>query len=257
LDTVFENFKKINLFELFTAPVAEVFMGFVARQQYLAGKIVEQELRHEGEIAESTLRLLYENRVKVLWLASKKDIDTFQQYREYKVGREKMFADYFQQNLTGTEMGKRFFEQIEQDFDVIMRSEGVEDYDLSVEKGDAFEKTVREMADELGGDETLFYVSIYKRTSDIVHGNWRILERYHLERSLNPVHNGRMRYSRSKDKYAGLLPAYAGLLLSFNLLIKFFDENPAILSGNKRLYNSCKSYYSKLIDRYLDQFKRE
>lgn len=71
LTSHFETFKQIDLLSFFNINVTEVIMGFISRQQYLFEKVIEQEERHEGEIAESTLRLLYENRLKFLWLITR------------------------------------------------------------------------------------------------------------------------------------------------------------------------------------------
>ncbi|RZK00019.1 MAG: hypothetical protein EOO46_21345, partial [Flavobacterium sp.] len=104
LSSHFESFKRIDLLSLFDVYVAEVIMGFVSRQQYLFEKVIEQEERHEGEIAESTLRLLYENRLKLLWLITKQDVEAITQFREYKVGRENLFVENFKsriENLSG------------------------------------------------------------------------------------------------------------------------------------------------------------
>jgi len=34
------------------------------------------------------------------------------------------------------------------------------------------------------------YEIFFRRLSDIVHGTWRSLERYHLQKCLNPLHGG-------------------------------------------------------------------
>ncbi|RYZ21006.1 MAG: hypothetical protein EOO10_22745 [Chitinophagaceae bacterium] len=136
----------------------------------------------------------------------------------------------------------------------MMRQEGVEDYKLGVEKEDAFEKSIKDMADDIGGNEPMFYFTVYKRTSDIIHGNWRIIERYHLERSINPAHDGLLRYSSKKEKFAGLLPSYLALMLSVDLLIKFFEIHSQFQEQNKRLYSSLIRMYRTLSSAYLKEF---
>jgi hypothetical protein len=254
LDTHFSEFKKINLFGHFNRYVAEVFMGFISRVNYLAVKIVEQEERHEGEIAESTLRLLYESRVKFLWLNQVQDLQAIKQFREYKVGREKLFLDYLQEKGKDHESFDSAFEKIKEVFNQYRRSEGVDEYKLAIEKGDAFEKTVADMAKELGEDEEMMYYIIYKRTSDVIHSNWRIVENYHLERSLNPAQDNLLRYSESRNTYAGLLPSYIGLMLAISSLIKFLEYYEELLKENKKIYNSLKRFHSMLNKKYYKQF---
>ncbi|MCA1480764.1 DUF5677 domain-containing protein, partial [Bradyrhizobium sp. NBAIM08] len=188
LNRYFEGIKKIELIDVFSRSVAEIMMGFIARQQYLFQKVIEQEERHEGEIAESTLRLLYENRLKFLWLITKKDGKALKQYREYKVGREAYFVEYMKGVTQKKKKQDNRLNQMSDQLKEAMQSEGIDEYKLAIEKGDAFELNIGQLAADLGDDESIIYTSIYKRTSDIIHGNWRILEKYHLEKSINPAH---------------------------------------------------------------------
>jgi hypothetical protein len=248
------EFKKIDLLKYIHRYVGEVFMGFIGRLHYLTIKIIEQEERHEGEIAEGTLRLLYENRVKFLWLNKQQDFKSMQTYREYKVGREKEFLDYIKERVKANPDLNLKTESIEHIIKQYMQSEGVDDYKLGNEKGDAFEKTVKDMADDLGDDEAIQYFAIYKRTSDIVHGNWRIVEKYHLVRSLNPAQDNLLRYKSSKNSFAGFLPSYLAMLISTDALIKFIELYEPILNDNKKLYNTLKKFHSKLNKMYLEEF---
>lgn len=254
LSSHFETFKEIDLFSFFNINVAEVFMGFISRQQYLFEKVIEQEKRHEGEIAESTLRLLYENRLKFLWLITKQDVEAIKQFREYKVGRENLFVEHFKSQLENFEGFDEYYKELQVQLTNVMKQESVEDYQMGVEKGDAFEKSIKDMADDIGGNEPIFYFSVYKRTSDIIHGNWRIIERYHLERSINTAHDGLLRYSSEKEKYAGLLPSYLALMLSIDTLVKFFEIHPEILKENKKLNTTLIKLYNTLSSAYLKEF---
>ncbi len=257
LSSCYDDFKKIDLLEFFDVHVAEVIMGFISRQQYLFEKVIEQEERHEGEIAEATLRLLYENRVKFLWLITKQDLEAIKQFREYRAGRENLFLQHFMSLAEGRDDASGMVVKQQEELRRIMQEEGVEDYKLSTEKGDAFEKNLKTMADELGGDEPTKYFLVYKRTSDVIHGNWRIIERYHLERSINPAHDGLLRYSSNKEKLAGLLPSYISLLLSADLLVQFFDIHPTIKEKNKKLYRSFSRMHVSLWSAYLKEFGSE
>lgn len=248
------KFKEIDLLNYFNKYVAEVFMGFVSRMHYLSIKIIEQEERHEGEIAESTLRLLYETRLKFLWLNKIQDVQTIKQFREYKIGREKLFLDYLEKNGKEHPDFDSAFNRIKELFQQDMQAEGVDDYKLAIEKGDSFEKSIKEMADDLGEDEAMMYFIIYKRTSDIIHGNWRVIENYHLERSLNPAQDNLLRYRSSNNTYAGLLPSYLGLMLSTSALIKFIEFYDSFANENKQVYNSLKRFYTNLNKKYAKTF---
>lgn len=254
LNRYFEGIKKIELIDVFSRGVAEIMMGFIARQQYLFQKVIEQEERHEGEIAESTLRLLYENRLKFLWLITKKDGKALKQYREYKVGREAYFVEYMKGLTQKKKKQDNRLNQMSDQLKEAMQSEGIDEYKLAIEKGDAFELNIGQLAADLGDDEPIIYTSIYKRTSDIIHGNWRILEKYHLEKSINPAHDGLLRYSTTNDKHAGLLPSYLALLLSCSFLIKFLELHPTMLNKTKVLYKRIVALNEKLNEEFIVQF---
>lgn len=253
-DVNLSEFKKIDLLKYIHRYVGEVFMGFIGRLHYLTIKIIEQEERHEGEIAEGTLRLLYENRVKFLWLNKQQDFESIQTYREYKVGREKEFLDYLKERIKANPDLNLKTEAIEETLKRFMQNEGVDEYKLANEKGDAFEKKVKDMADDLGDDEALQYFAIYKRTSDVVHGNWRIVEKFHLERSLNPAQDNLLRYKSSKNSFAGFLPSYLAMLVSTDALIKFIETYEPILKDYKKLYGTLKKFHTKLNKMYLNEF---
>ncbi len=250
----FEDFKKIDLLRYLTLGVAEIFMGFVGRQQYLFEKVIEQEERHEGEIAESTLRLLYENRLKCIWLITKKEVEALKQFREYRVGREALFFEHFKEQAAGKEQFESLYQKLSEQLNSVMKEEGIEENQIAIEKGDAFEKNIKEMADDIGGHEPLLYFTVYKRSSDIIHGNWRILERYHLEKSINPAHNGLLRYSTTSEKFAGQLPSFLALIFSTGFLIKFLELHEDILKDNKKLYKALTKFEIDLNKKYLKEF---
>ncbi len=254
LDNYFIEFKKIDLRNYLNRYVAEVFMGFIARIHYLAVKIVEQEERHEGEIAEATLRILFESRLKFLWMNYSQDLEVIKQFREYKVGREKLFMDFLQSKIDeNPDLGNQM-DKINKTFEAYKLNEGVDENNVAIEKGDAFGVTVQKMAEDLGQDEENSYFFVYKRTSDIIHGNWRIIEKYHLDKSLNPAQHSQLRYATTKNTYAGNLPSLLGITLATSSLIKFFEFNEPILKENKKLYNSLKRFHTTLNKKYLKMF---
>lgn len=182
------------------------------------------------------------------------DVEVIKQFREYKVGREKLFLDFLQEKGKDHPDFEDAMDEIKGLFGHYMRSEGMDDNRIAVEKGDAFEKSILEMARDLGEDEEMMYTIIYKRTSDIIHGNWRVIEKYHLERSLNPAQDNSLRYRTTNNTYAGLLPSFLGLILATRGLMKFLELYEPIRKKNKKVYNSLLRYYRSLNSKYLELF---
>ncbi len=254
----FDQFKAIPLLDYFNRYIAEVIMGFVGRINYLSTKIVEQEQRHEGEIAEMTLRVLYETQVKFLWLFKKQDTEALQNYRNYMVGREKHMLDVFKgrfhDNKPHTE---RVFNELQSDLEKIAKQEGVDEFAINTERGDAFEKNLNKLAEDLDDQQVKMYDLIYKRTSDIIHSNWRCLYRYHLERSLNPTHSNLLRYSSSSNTFAGLLPSFIGLIISVRALLSFFEYYAPLKADYRALYRKLFLFHETLLQKYLNMFSPE
>ena len=103
---------------------------------------------------------------------------TYSPFRVYKVGREKLFLDHLEEGAASANDPNIDLQDVRDEFKRLMRSEGVDHNSLAVEKGDAMENSVKSMADELGELEPEYYFIIYKRTSDVIHGNWRVVEKY-------------------------------------------------------------------------------
>ena len=232
------EFRKIQLFEILKRPFAEITMGFINRSMYLTIQVIELVESHKGEIAEAVLRMLYECRLKFLWLLHQNDMEFFKRFREYSSGREKLFYDKLT-NISDSEL----ISDYKQEMNFKLNQEGFSAHEIATERGDDFEIGVDKMANELGEQERFHYDFVYKRTSDIIHGNWRTIEKYHLIRSNNPMHDRLLYYNHNNNKFSGLLPTFLALMFGSEMIYKlmenfeFFAEEKADLLSNLKLYN--------------------
>lgn len=249
-----DRFKEINLFIYLSRPIAEVLMGFISRISSLSIDVINLVENHRGEIAEATLRMIYESRVKFLWLIKKQDPNLIYRFREYKIGREKLFRDKIKEKANISEDTEEIVNALEGEYQKVLKSEGVDDYYIGTERGDVFEIDLAKMTDDLGEDERMLYDIIYKRTSDIVHGNWRVIEKYHLDRSLNPMHNGLLFYNNNNNKFAGALPAFLALILATDTLLKFLDSHDEIKKNYCSLFNEIINLNKIIREKYMSEY---
>jgi len=244
-----EEFKEIPLFTVLDRPFAEIIMGFVNRSIYLTAQVIELVELHKGEIAEAVLRMLYESRLKFLWLLNKKDIILFKRFREYSSGREKLFHEKLISQSDSKDISK-----YKEEMDQKLRQEGFSDFEIATERGDEFEIGVDKMASELGESERLLYDSVYKRTSDIIHGNWRVIEKYHLTRSENPLHDSLLFYNQTTNKFSGLYPTYTALMFGSEIIYKFMETIDDIFEDENELYLKIRDYNEKIKRIYVNDY---
>ena len=83
-----------------------------------------------------------------------------------------------------------------------IKEAGVRDINVATERGDIFDLRIDQMAEEVWGKDNQYYF-LYKRTSDVVHGQWRVIAKYHLAKSFNPMHNGLYWYNDNENHYCG------------------------------------------------------
>lgn len=253
------EFRDIQLFAAMNRPIAEIIMGFVNRTIYitiyLTTEVVELVESHKGEIAEAVLRMLYECRLKFLWLLKKRDVKLFQRFREYSSGREKFFYDKICQLSDKEDYSQKdTISEFKKALDSKLNQEGLSAYEIATERGDVFEIGIDKMADEIGVLERHLYDYVYKRTSDIVHGNWRIMEKYHLTRSDNPMHDRLLYYNLCNNKFSGLLPAFTALMFGSELIYKLMEEFPEVFKENAVILHNLKAFNYKVKTKFTEEY---
>ncbi|MBE9467494.1 MAG: hypothetical protein IMY72_04115 [Bacteroidetes bacterium] len=241
--------KSINLLLVWDRYVAEIIMGFINRTIYLTLETVELVELHKGEIAEAVLRLLYECRLKFLWLVEKNDNELLQRFREYSSGREKLFLDKYSEKADPKNIKK-----LKSFVDKTLEDEGLENHEVAIERGDVFEKGIDKLASDLGDNERYLYDVIYKRTSDIIHGNWRILTKYHLVRSGNPMHNKLLDYNEIDNKFCGMLPALTSLMLGSQAILKILRVINKSSDEHSDLLKRTEEFYEKVSEELMYKY---
>ena len=242
--TLFSEVKKINLLEFYNPFIAEVNMGFIARIGNLSIDTEDLVKIHKGEIAEMVFRVTLETFIVGSWLLTKQDIELHKRFRDFSTGRQRFFGEQILQKAPNDLMKKEAKSIID---DAIAES-GKREIDVATEKGDVFDINIMQMSNEVWGEENIYYF-LYKRSSEVTHGRWEIIAKYHLAKSYNPAHNGLYFYNDNPNRFAGLIPAFFSLILAIDFLIRILNE---INDERYKLLNEkLNNYYDKIYKQYM------
>jgi hypothetical protein len=216
---IYSQFKEMNLLAIYPKFIAEVNMGFVARVCNLSLEAVDFVKTHKGEIAEMVFRTTLETFIVGSWLLKRKDIELHKRFREYSTGRERFFGQQIAGKATTEEMKKEASKMINN----AIKEAGVREIDVATERGDIFNLRIDQMADEVWGSDNHYYF-LYKRSSEVIHGHWRVIAKYHLAKSHNPMQNGLYWYNENPNRFAGLIPAFISLQIATEFLINIVSD---------------------------------
>ena len=212
--SLYKSFKKINYLLYDHEYVAEVKMGFIARVSDLGIDVVGLLKKHKGEIAELVIRTQLESLIVGAWLLKRNDIEQYTRFREFSAGKQKYFSDWFKKRATSPEME----EQADKIASSALKDAGLNSRDVAIERGEAFDLNIAQMAEEVFGKDNIYYV-LYKRGSEVIHGHWRVMAKYHLSKSIMPTHNNLRKYNENPNKYAGVVPAFSALIISTDFIM--------------------------------------
>jgi hypothetical protein len=252
LKELYSEFKKINLLSIYPTFIAEVNMGFIARICNLTFDVVDLVKSHKCEIAEIVFRTTLESFIVGSWLSTRKDVELHKRFRDFSTGRNKFFG----QKIIEKAVDAKVKEGAEKMIADEIKEAGVRDVNVATERGDIFDLRIDQMAEEVWGKDNQYYF-LYKRTSDVVHGQWRVIAKYHLAKSFNPMHNGLYWYNDNENHFAGLIPAFCCLPLASNFLIRIledFEDNDVkelkdkLMDIENRIWDQYMIYYKKYIE---------
>jgi len=168
--------------------VSDVAMGLTCRIWRFMHHIVEASGAGNGEIAEMAARCQWDSVVTLEWLIERNDPKLFLQYRIYSAGKTKATLERFRAD-SETYGGDELKEKIEPKLiREIQEGVGIWEQLVNEERGGWSKETTYDMANDVS--KLHEYEIYFRRLSDIVHGTWRALERYHLRKCLNPLHAG-------------------------------------------------------------------
>jgi len=244
---LYYEFRELNLLSVYPKFIAEINMGFTSRICDLTIDVVELIKIHKGEIAELATRTTFESFIVGSWLMKRKDVNLHKRFRDFSTGRERFFGEKlleFAPDGTIKNEAKKII-------DDAIREAGVRHIDVASERGDIFDLRIDQMADEVWGNENKYYF-LYKRSSEVTHGHWSSIAKYHLAKSFNPMHNGLYWYNENENRFIGLVPAFMCLdiAVEFMRTILIDIQSEDIIELDTKL----EEFKEKLMDSYMTYF---
>ena len=185
---IYKEFRDINLLLTYVRPIAEVNMGLIARICDLTIDIVELIESHKSEIADLTFRALLESFILGSWLVLKREPENYARFIDFSTGKDKFMSDKLAEMATD-KIPETIIDKIKGFGADAIKESGSNATEVAAERGDAFNTNTAAMADEVWGKDNMQYM-FYKRMSETTHGSWRVIKKYHLAKSFNPLHNG-------------------------------------------------------------------
>lgn len=164
----------------------DVVMGLTCRVWRFMHHIIEASATGNGEMAEIAARCQWDSVITLEWLIKNDEPELFMKYRTYSAGKAKAALERLRGNedkYGGQAMAKKLAATFQGE---IQEELGIWEQFMNEERGGWTKEGTRQMADDLS--KLTEYDTFFRRLSDIVHGTWRALERYHLVKCLNPLH---------------------------------------------------------------------
>ncbi|MHC4567179.1 MAG: DUF5677 domain-containing protein [Planctomycetota bacterium] len=166
--------------------VSDVVMGLACRTWRFMHHILETSGAGNGEMAEIAARCQWDSVVTLEWLLDRDDPELFLQYRTYSAGKTKATLERLRAE-TEAYGGEKLRAKIEPTLiREVQEGAGIWEQLVNEERGGWAKETTYDMAKEMS--KLPEYEIYFRRLSDIVHGTWRALDRYHVRRCLNPLH---------------------------------------------------------------------
>jgi hypothetical protein len=234
--------------------VSDVAMGLTCRVWRFMHHIVEASGAGNGEMAEIAARCQWDSVVTLEWLVERNEPELFRQYWKYSAGKTKATLERLRGNAE-TYGGEEIKAAVEHKLTAeIEEGIGIWEQLINEERGGWAKETTYDMAKELLklGEYEIYF----RRFSDIVHGTWRALRRYHMRKCLNPLHAGHNISWTGATHDAGMTVVHFGInmaIRAIQTIVEYMGKegNPKWLSDlekiEKVVTGIAKRDYSKIL----------
>lgn len=167
--------------------IGEVTLGLMGRIWRMMHHVIDLSQAGNGEMAEIALRCQFDSYVTLRWLLLKNDATLFKRFRVYSAGKNKMLLEYVRRMSPEARLREAALKKsMEQALIEEIGETGIWEQLVAEERGTWTDASARSMAKDIGQED--LYMGVFLRASDIVHGSWRALIRYHLSQCRNPLH---------------------------------------------------------------------
>lgn len=202
--------------------VSDVVMGLACRTWRFMHHILETSGAGNGEMAEIAARCQWDSVVTLEWLLDRDDPELFLQYRMYSAGKTKATLERLREEpekFGGEKLRAKIESALIRE---VQEGAGIWEQLVNEERGGWTKETTFEMAKEMS--KLSEYEIYFRRLSDIVHGTWRALERYHVKKCYNPLHGEHYVAWTGATHDAGETVVHFGVRMAVRALKALFEH---------------------------------
>ncbi|MBW2608496.1 MAG: hypothetical protein JRD05_12780 [Deltaproteobacteria bacterium] len=224
----------------------DVVLGLSCRVWRFMHHIIEASATGNGEMAEIAARCQWDSVITLEWLIKKDDPELFKKYRTFSAGKAKAALERLrgdEDKYGGPAMAKKLAATFQGE---IQEGVGIWEQFMNEERGGWTKEGTRQMAEDLS--KMMEYDTFFRRLSDIVHGTWRALERYHLVKCLNPLHCGHYMGWTGATHDAGVTIIHFGIKGAVGVIKGVIDYmESAAKPGWKKRIDKIEQEFNKLL----------
>ncbi len=195
----------------------EVKLGLASRQFRLLYRLVEDPHLWSTELGPLVVRPIIETNIVTEWLLQKDKKDLYEAYKNYGVGKRKLYMLHLEEVAKKDGMKDEDLENLLARLDAEVNVDRFEEFQEIDLGGNFAKKSIRDMANEIGKPN--LYNLYYQPFSTEIHGEWGSLFNFDLDPCGNPIH----RYHR-----LGIFehsPLTIGSPFLIHIALKFAEES--------------------------------
>jgi hypothetical protein len=198
---------------------ADVTIALLERARQLTTRILDQTHNNDGLTAEILLRCLADTGLQFRWLVLKNDPNLYAQFKERSHATQFDQIEALRKEYEETVDIPAFVERgLATAHRQLNEDSGGWPALLDVVYGPWSDKSSGSMLKELPDWQTSAITQAWHRGGDAIHGSWRSLSKYSVERCLNTLHLRHSVATDSETKSAGIVPVLAALRIGAEMI---------------------------------------
>jgi hypothetical protein len=191
----------------------DVTIALVQRLHHLSSRIADATSRNDGLTAEILMRCLADTCISLRWLLLKGDDALFEQFKERSMASERERLEKVRRSMEGVDSGvsEEASKALRQAYAELSWHLGKWPELLDVVFGPWSDVSTSAMLRELPGWENSPLHMCWESGGDAVHGSWRNLRKYSVDRCTNAFHLSHYIATMHDTKSAGIVPVIAAI----------------------------------------------
>ena len=228
-----------------TGVFGEVVLGLANRVWRFQHHIREAVETGNGEMAETAYRCQWDSFTTLRWILQQGDPHLAVRFKKHEAEQIKSQIEHMRA-LRKEIPDAPILELMENELLREIADLGQWDPLVPEARGPWSGKSMKTLAKEIGDESG--YAILFARSSGVVHGSWRALKRYHLQRCQNSLHRFHHIPYAGTMKPAGLTPLHGALLNAAQMLRLICEMLGVSIDEANALHERVDEYLSPEVD---------